>query len=116
MAFDLRITAYEGMQQIPNIHPKQFASDSVHVMIEPYKWSQKITSNGATPVSSAPDTTANVNVIRVEVADSQAIRYEIQPNAGTVRAPGTTSPKLTGYDIFYFKPGWTFSFVDAASV
>lgn len=112
MTFAVRAHAYQGMQQIPNVHPKEFSSDSVFVMIEPYKWGSKLDSNGATPVTFGPDNTDGVNVIRVQVADNSAILYEINSNAGMPRVPSVNSPRLTGQDIFYFKPGWTFSFIE----
>ncbi len=115
MTFKVRVHAYQGLKDIPKVLPTQFSSDSVSILREPYLWGQTLDSAGAVPVPSAADLTANVKVLRVEVADDQSIRYEIK-NAANTRAAGANSPKLSGVDIFEFAPGWTFEFVDAASV
>lgn len=114
MSFNVRITGYRGVQQLSTVLPKQYSADSVYVLVEPYEFSQKLTSNGATPVSSTADPGTATTLLRVEVADGQAIRYEIGPS-GSVRTPGDTSPKQSGIDQHYFQPGWIFKFVDAAS-
>lgn len=115
MAFNVRVFGYRGTTQLPVSLPKQFHADSVQVLSEPYEFSQKLTSNGATAVSSTADTSHDqVKLLRVEVPDGQAIRYEIGPS-GSVRTPGDTSPILSGHDQFEFAPGWVFRFVDAAS-
>jgi hypothetical protein len=115
MSFNVRVFGYRGTTQLPVSLEKAFHADSVQVLSEPYEFGQKLVSNGATPVSSAPDSDhAQVKLLRVEVPDGEAIRYEIGPS-GTVRDPGDTSPRLSGSDNFEFAPGWVFSFVDAAS-
>lgn len=118
MAFNVRFHAYAGLRQIPRLRDTQFASDSVNILAEPYIWGQSIPSNLLVPVRLVPSALAGVFALRVEVADAQAIRYEINTNAteGTVneRAAGLTSPKLSGIDIFEFHPGWGFQFIDAS--
>lgn len=115
MAFNVRIFGYRGTTQLPVALEKAFHADSVQVLSEPYEFGQKLVSNGATPVSSAADTDhQQVKLLRVEVPEGQAIRYELGPSS-TVRTPGDTSPRLVGTDNFEFAPGWVFSFVDAAN-
>lgn len=114
MTFNVRVFGYRGTTEIPVALPKSFRSDSVQVLSEPYEFGQKLTSNGATAVTSTPDTAhGQVKVLRVEIPDGSAIRYELGPSS-TVRAPGDASPVLTGRAQFEFAPGWVFSFVDAA--
>lgn len=116
MAFNVRIFGYRGTAELPVYLPKSFRSDSVQVLAEPYEFGQKLTSNAATPVSSASDIIhTQVKLLRVEVDDGQTIRYEIGPSI-SIRTPGTVSPRLSGADQFEFQPGWVFSFVDAAFV
>lgn len=115
MAFNVRIFGYRGIVQLQRVLPTQFSSDAVEVLSEPYEFGQKLVSNGATIVSSAADTVHDkVTLLRVEVPDGQAIRYEIGPS-GVIRDPGDTSPIFSGRDQFEFAPGWLFKFVDAAN-
>lgn len=120
MAFNVRIFAFPGTSQIPVINPQQFSSDSVQQLRYPYNWSQTIVA-GAGAVSSAPVVEASPDatlLLRIEVPDGQAIRYEINPpnRPGGVLAAGGNSPILSGKDIFYFRPGWTVSVIDAAGL
>lgn len=117
MAFNVRVFAYVGLQQMPNILPKQYSSDSVYQMIEPYNWGQTI-SVSAVAASSAPVTGDNTNMIRIEVPDGQTVRYEINPpnRPGGVVVANVNSPSLSGKDYFYFKSGWSVSLIDAAAL
>jgi len=118
MAFNVRVHAYGGLKQIPRLHATEFAADSVNILAEPYLWGQSIQSALLVPVRIVPNSMAGVQVIRVEVADNQAIRYEINDSSkeGTPqeRVAGLTSPKLSGIDIFEFHPSWGFQFIDAS--
>lgn len=121
MAFNVRIFAYSGMRQIQQVLVKQFNSDSVFVLEEPYKWSQIVVANGATPASSVPvsgSADGGSTILRIEVPDGQQIRYEINPSgpsSSTARTAGNTSPRLSGVDNFQWGPGFSLSVVDAAS-
>lgn len=115
MSFPVRIFAYRGLSQMPRVRPTQYSSDSVYQLEQPYEFSEKLTVNGATPVDSTRIANANVNILRVEVPDGSAVRYEINPTVTGARTPGDNSPRLTGVDQFVFKSGWGISFVDAAS-
>lgn len=114
MAFSVRIFGYRGLSQIPSALPKEFHADSVQVLSEPYEFGQKMTSNGATVVASTADAGTATKCLRVEVADGNAIRYELGPSSA-IRTPGDSSPVLSGINVFEFSPGWLFKFVDAAS-
>jgi len=114
MSFNVRIAGYRGIQQLATVLPKQYSADSVYVLVEPSEFVQKLTSNGATVVSSSPDASPATTLLRVEVADGNTIRYEIGPS-GSVRVPGDSSQSLSGKDQFFFAPGWVLSFVDAAN-
>lgn len=115
MAFNVRVHAYRGLKQIHQQVGDQYAADSVKMLSEPYLWGQTLVSNGGTAVELSPDSMEGVKCIRVEVADGQAIRYEINPAPGTAseREASVDSPKLSGIDVFDFHPGWGFSFIDA---
>lgn len=112
MTFIVRTFAYRGNTQMRDTLPKQYSSDSVRMLEEPYEWRQPLQSNGLTPVSSAPNTAADrVTMLKVEVPDGMSIRYEIQP-PGAGRIADANSPRLSGIDFFPFFAGWTFSFLD----
>lgn len=118
MAFNARIFAYRGMRQIQQVLVKQFNSDSVFVLEEPYIWSQVLVVNGATPVSSIPVANDGSTIIRIEIPDREQVRYEINPSgpsASNARLAGNLSPRLSGFDNFQWGPGYSLSLVDAAS-
>lgn len=118
--FNCRIFAYRGMVQIPLRLSKQFNTDSVFVLEEPYIASQVLAvPAGGGAISSAvfalPD---DSQILRIEVADGQQIRYEINPNgpaASTTRVAGAASPRLSGFDNFHWGRGYTVSVCDAAA-
>lgn len=114
----IRIHAYSGLKQIYQKVGMQFSADSVKMLQEPYLWSAVLESAGAAAVVLPPNSMENVTCIRVEVEDNQAIRYEINPSPGTAseRAASTSSPKLSGLDVFDYHPNWGFQFVDASAV
>jgi hypothetical protein len=116
MAFNVRIFAYRGIKQMVNVLPKQFSSDSVFNLEQPYEWAQLLACS-AVAVSSAPVnvTDDRVTLLRIEVPDSETIRYEINPPGRNVVA-GNQSPSLSGKDQFSFSPGWTLSVIDAAGL
>lgn len=114
MAFNCRLFAHEGLSQMRLILPNQYSADSVFQLTQPYLWSQVISVSGS-PVSSAPDSTPRVTIIRIEVPDGQSIRYEINPSGRAVVA-GTQSPILSGMNNFVFAQGWSVSLIDAASL
>lgn len=113
MSFNVRCFAHEGLSQMRLIHPHQYSADSVFQLTQPYKWSQ-VLSVSASPISSAPDSTTGVHILRIEVPDGQSVRYEINPPGRNVAA-GNASPILSGLEQFQFEPGWSLSVVDAAS-
>lgn len=114
MAFNVRLFAHEGLQQMKLVLPIQHSEDSVFQLTQPYLWAQT-KSVSAAAISSDADNTARVNILRVEVPDGQAIRYEINPPSRNVVA-GSGSPILSGHDQFAFQPGWTISMIDAAGL
>lgn len=115
MAFNVRIFGHRGLDQMPVMNAKQFSADSVHQLVQPYEWRETV-SAGAVAVSSsaqaAPDQT---QVLRVEVPDGSAIRYEINPPGRAVVAD-VDSPILSGINHFYFRQGYTISMIDASTV
>lgn len=115
MSFNVRIFAYRGIQQIRNVLPKQFSSDSVYQMIEPYEWGQTLVADAAAVSSAAVAAPDATQIIRVEVPDQQMIRYEINPpnRPGGVVVANANSPSLSGKDYFYFQPSWTISIINA---
>lgn len=120
MAFNCRIFAYQGIQQMPVVLPKQFSSDSVFQVVEPYIWGALVSVSAAavsTPASALAGD-SKTTMIRIEVPDGQTVRYEINPpnRVGGAVVANTNSPSLSGKDYFYFSPGWTVSLIDASSL
>jgi hypothetical protein len=118
MAFNVRMFAFRGIEQIPNVLPKQYSSDSVYQLVYPYEFAQTL-SAGAVAVSSSPNTLADkVVLVRIEVPEGQVIRFEINPpnRPGGVVTADVNSPRLTGNNEYYFRPGWTVSVIDASTV
>lgn len=111
----VRIYGYRGVQQIGRINPRQHSYDSLMVLYEPYEWAVAVDTNGATPVAMTPQSPDNATVIRIEVPDSEAIRYEINP-PGRSTVASVNSPKLQGKDYFHWGAGWTVSIIDASAV
>jgi len=117
LAFQVRIFHYRGLSQLPQTLPKQYTADTVFTDTEPYEARDILTTNGLTPVSTAPlaapDQTA---YIRVEVPDGQSIRYEINPanRTGGLVSASSNSPILSGINRFQFFQGWSLSLIDAA--
>ena len=120
MSFNCRIYAYQGIQQMPVVLPKQFSSDSVFQVVEPYIWGATVSVSAvaASTPASAVAGDAKTTMIRIEVPDGQTIRYEINPpnRTGGVVVAGVNSPSLSGKDYFYFNPAWTVSIIDAAGL
>lgn len=115
----VRIFGFRGVEQLPVNLPKFYSADSIYQLVYPYEWRDHLTSNGATPqTSTAPidSTTSKTNVLRVEVPDGQAIRYEINPpgRQGGIVPADQYSPILSGINNFYFRGGFSFSMVDAS--
>lgn len=118
MAFTVRIFGYKGVNQIHQGFVRQYNSDSIFVMDEPCEWSQSLTTNGTTPVTSTSQNPDAAHIVWVEVPDGQTIRYEIQPHGPTgtgARIAGVGSRKMSGENaVFWYGPGTTISVIDAA--
>ena len=115
--FKVRIFGYRGIQQMPLILSRQFSADSVFQLVQPYEFSEAIeitAGAGSVSVSSLGNSAAQVQILRIEVPDGYAIRYEINPSGRNVAA-GDTSPMLSGINQFYFQPNWKVSAVDVAA-
>lgn len=118
--FNVRIHTYRGMVQIQQRLVKQYNSDSVFVLDEPYTASQvlAVLAGGAAVESAVFATPDDSQLLRVEVPDGQQIRYEINPNgplAANHRVAGNASPRLSGFDNFMWGKGYSISIVDAAA-
>lgn len=115
MSFNVRIFGYRGITQLDNVLPKQYSSDSVFQLIQPYEWKQLLVADVAAVSSAAQPAPDMTNILRIEVRDGQSIRYEINPPGRAVVA-ASGSPILSGHDQFYFRQGWTISIIDAAGL
>lgn len=118
MAYNVRCYGYRGITQMPMPMPKQYSSDSVFQLIQPYEWQQTISVSAiaaSTASQPVPDAT---QILRIEVPDGQSVRYEINPpnRTGGAKAADSTSPILSGINQFYFQQGWTVSLIDAAGL
>lgn len=114
----VRLIAYRSIVQLEQSGLKFHNADSVFVREEPYQWSQKITLNGATAVSSVVQPNDTAKFVVVEVDDNIQVRYELNPNGPgkiNTRDASTMSPKLAGENVFQWFAGATMSFIDAAS-
>jgi hypothetical protein len=96
-------------------------ADSVYQLSQPPVWVQNI-SVGVAAVSSVTPVTVLApfvgdvsGVLRIEVPDGQAIRYEINP-PNVTRVAGTNSPKMSGSDQFQWGSGWSVSLIDASGL
>ena len=118
MAFNVRVFGYRGIEQMPVVLPKQYSSDSVFQMIEPYEWGETISVSAVAASSSSQAAPDKTMMLRVEVPDGQTVRYEINPpnRPGGVVTANSNSPSLSGKDYFYFRQGWTISLIDAAGL
>lgn len=117
MTVSCRIFGHTGIEQIIMPKPRQYNSDSVFTLVQPYVFKENLTA-GAVAVSSAPYADDRVRILRVEVQDGGAIRYEVNPpnREGGVLAAGVNSPILSGHDQFYWRTGWSLSVIDASTV
>lgn len=121
MAFTVRVYGHDGLSRmrVMGSGAGQFSSDSVFQLNQPYLWAQQLTTNGTTPVAStaAPTPTGKTqdltDVLRIEIPDGQAIRYEVNtPNRSV--AASVNSPILTGNNQIKWGAGWTLSVIDGA--
>jgi hypothetical protein len=117
MPFNVRIFAHRSLEQM--VHKdRQYTSDTVFVLTQPYEWAQRLTAGGVAVdslriVDDNPQ--AGVNILRIEVPPGEAIRYEINP-PGRAVAASIDSPILSGNDQFYFRSGYSISVIDASTV
>lgn len=120
MSFTVRLFAHDGLVRLAVTNPQgQFSSDSVFQLKQPYLWRQSLTTNGLTAVAStaaaipAGQTQDKTSLLRIEVPDGQAIRYEVNP-PGRSTSADANSPRLEGNNQIQFGAGWTLSIIDAS--
>lgn len=121
MAFSVRIFGHDGLSRMKVLGSGagQFSSDSVFQLNLPYLWAATLTTNGTTPVSStvaptpAGKTQDPTDILRIEVPDGQAIRYEVNPPNRSINA-SVNSPIMDGRNQIKFGAGWTISIIDAS--
>lgn len=121
MSFTVRIFGHDGLSRMRVLGSGagQMSTDSVFQLNQPYLWAQQLVTNGATPVGSTPAalpsgmTRDNTDMLRIEVPDGQAVRYEVNPPNRAIAA-SANSPLLTGLNQIKFGSGWTISIIDAA--
>lgn len=114
MAFNVRVFVHDGIDRLEVSQPRQFGSDSVYVLRQPYLNAQVISVSGVV-ADSAPYADPRARLLRVEVPDGQLVRYEINPPGRAIEA-SNSSPILSGHEQFYFRDGWTISLIDAAGL
>lgn len=117
MTVSCRIFGHTGIVQLLMPKPRQFNSDSVFVLEQPYIFKENLTA-GAVAVASAPYADDRVRLLRIEIQDGSSIRYEINPpnREGGALTAGVNSPILSGHDQFYWRTGWSLSVIDASTV
>jgi hypothetical protein len=114
MSFSVRVFGYRGIRNFPRVSWQQKADDSVNVLEEPYEWRQLLSVNGTIPPAFTTVNPDAAQILRVEVPEGQAIRYELNSPGRNVVADGA-SPKQVGDQNYPWGPGWSISIVDAAS-
>lgn len=127
MSFNVRIYGHQGIVAMKVVNDSgQQHSDSVYQLSQPYIWTQNIpvsasaaSSTVVTPASlvaaGSPFATDVSAVLRIEVPDGQAIRYELNPPNRSAVA-GASSSKMSGADQFQWGTGWTISIIDASGL
>ena len=114
MSFNVRVFGYRGVRNIPRVSQQQFSGDSVDVLDEPYLWRQLLVVNGTVPPAFTIQLPDKSTLLRIEVPDNSAVRFEINPPGRNVAADGS-SPRLVGDNNFGWGEGFALSLVDAAS-
>lgn len=122
MAFNVRIYGYRGIIQVRQTMLKQFGSDSVFLLTDPYEFVQRLSvddSGGGAAVSSAVQAAPDLSeILYVQVPSQKNIRYEVNPNgpsASNARVAGINSPMLTGWQLLPWGAGYSLSIADAAA-
>lgn len=119
MAFNVRAFGYSGVLKIPIVNPRQESADSLFVLRQPYEFSALVASNGSTPVmigpTGLPPWRDLSTILRVEIPDGQAIRFELNPPGRSVTA-SANSPTLSGILQINWGAGWSMSFIEVAQV
>jgi hypothetical protein len=116
--FNIRIYGYIGILHAPVNDPRQDIEESLNVLYQPYEFGMTALSNGAIPVTLGPSGfplyADYSQILHIEVPNGRAIRYEINPVGRSVAA-SSNSPILTGSQCIEWGPGWSLSFIDAAT-
>lgn len=122
MAFNVRIFGYRGIIQVQQTMLKQFGSDSVFLLTDPYEWMQRLSvvddGSGAAVASTVQPEPDAAQVLYVQVPSQKNIRYEVNPNgplATNARVAGNNSPMLTGWQLLPWGKGYSISMCDAAA-
>ena len=119
MSFTVRIFGYSGLTRITVVHDGGVGGqDSVYVLTQAYTWRQQLTADAVAVSSIAAAVPANrtldpTTLLRIEIPDGQAIRYEVN-HSGRNIAADANSPILSGNNQIQFGPGWLLSIRDAA--
>jgi|SRR5882672_547602 len=118
LSFNLRVFGYSGILQMPILNPQQDSEDSLYMLYQPYEFGILAASNQGIPVTVGPSGLPLYQdysqILRIEVPDGQAIRYEVNPAGRSVLA-SASSPILTGVLYVEWGPGWSLSFIDAST-
>jgi hypothetical protein len=114
MPFNVRFYGHRGIVQGPIVSYLQDSRDSLFMLSQPYEFAILAASNGATPItvqSPFPVSSDITKILRIEIPDGAAIRYEINPQGRSVAA-SANSPVLTGVMQLNWAAGWSFSFIE----
>lgn len=111
-AFNVRIYAYRGMQQLAE-WPVPTSLNSLRPMRlnEPYEWAQLLAVNDpnsqnvvfSAPVNPDPLTT----MLKIEIPDGQMVQYDINQSI-TIG-----SPFMTGTQVIQWSQGWRLALLQA---
>lgn len=119
MAHTVRIFGLAGIVPLQVVDSKMQVQSSILQLKQPYLWRQQLVADAVAAASVAAAIPAGYSndpttILRIEIADGFAIRYEVNPPGRNVSADAN-SPFLTGLDQIEFGPGWLLSIIDAAS-
>lgn len=122
MAFNVRIYGYRGIIQVQQTMLKQYGSDSMFLLTDPYEWMKLLSvvddGSGAAAASTAQAAPDLAQLLYVQVPSQKSIRYEVNPlgpQASNARIAGNNSPLLTGWQLLPWGPGYTLSICDGAA-
>lgn len=90
-------------------------TDAIFLLKEPYLANETLTPTTGSAANSALATSpANTRLLKVQVAPSARVHYEITAASQTLRTATTDSPIISGDELFHFGEGYRISLLEAS--